>query len=281
MTDYSVARDFYGRPYVTQDGEPLRYEAGRKTPVNAEPYTRISTLAGTLEDKGGLIDWVAARSMMGVVKSEAIYAQLAHLLSAHSDPWAVKEAKKPLKELLKKAQELGGSDEAAGLGTAFHGLTETLDSGVTPEFIPPKLRPWLDAYEEAMQDWEPIHIEPFVVCDELKVAGSPDRYLRNRTTGKIVCADIKSGSSDPFYPMKVSIQVAIGANSVLYDQETGARTEIDCDIDMGLLIHVPIRSTDGRPRCDLYPLDLVEGWAGAELAADVRDFRGMKKLVKL
>jgi hypothetical protein len=281
MTDYSIVRDYYDRPLVTTDGGPLRYEAGRKTPVNAEPYTRISTLSGALDDKGGLVDWSAARAMIGLAKSDSIHAQVAHLVSAYSDPWAVPSAKKPLKDLVRKAQELGGSDDAAGLGTAFHGLTEVLDGGDAPSFIPRQLADWLRAYAEAMSNWEPVHIEPFVVCDELKTAGSPDRYLRNRTTGEVFAADIKSGTSEPDFPMKVTIQVAIAAHAELYNQETGERTPIECSQERGVLIHAPIRG-GGVPRVDVYDnLDLVEGWRLAKLAVQVREARKFPKLKRI
>lgn len=218
--------------------------------------------------------------MIGIVKSEAIYAQVAHLASAHKDPWAVPAAKKPLKELVAKAQDLGGASDASGLGTAFHGLAETWDkTGVRPEFIPRHLEPWIEARQAALEDFEPFLVEPFVVCDELEVAGSPDRFLRHKETGIVYAADDKSGTSDPDYPLKVTIQVAIAAHSVLYDQRTGERTEVDCDQSVGYLIHTPIKG-GGKPRSTVYPLDLEAGWRYAQLAAEVRAARKFPKLTE-
>lgn len=279
MTDYSVVRDYWGRPYVTADGGPLKYEAGRKTPVNAEPYTRISTLSGGLDDKGGLVDWAAAMAMIGVVKSKSIHAQVAHLVSAHESPWYVPSAKKPLRELVAKAKDLGGAADAAGLGTAFHGLCEELDKGNPPQFVPPDLQPWIDARQAALTDFEPVLIEPFVVNDELKVAGNPDRFLRHKPTGIVYAADDKTGTDEWKYPLEVTIQVAIASRSVLYDQASGERTAIDCDQSRGLLIHTPIRS--GEPCCDLFWLDLNKGWELAGLAAQVRDNKKIDKLERV
>lgn len=215
--------------------------------------------------------------MIGAVKSEAIYAQLAHLVSAHTDPWA--ERKTPMKELVRKAQEAGGSEDASGLGTAFHGLTEVLDGGTDPSYVPRQLEPWLNAYALAMQDWEPVLIEPFVVCDEIKAAGSPDRYIRHKDTGEVYCADIKSGANEPEYPMKVTMQVAIGAHSERYDQLTGQRTRIECSHDRGVLIHAPIRGS--WPHVELYWLDLNRGWELSKLAYQVRESRRLPKLQKV
>lgn len=278
MTDHSIVRDRWGRPYITQNGEPLRYKPGGKTPINAEGYTRISTLAGTLDDKGNLSDWLAARALMGVVKSEALFAQAAHLVSAHKDPWAVPEGKKPLKELVASAQALGGSEDASGLGTAFHGLCEVLDEGRNPQYVPRQLEPWIEARQAAIEEFDPVLIEPFVVNDELKSAGNPDRYLLHRPTGIVYAADDKTGSSEPDFPLKVTIQVAIASRSVLYDQTTGKRTPIKCDQSKGLLVHTPIR--DVRPRSNLYWLDLNKGWEYAKLAVQVREARKLPKLTR-
>ena len=278
MTDYSIVRDFWNRPFVTQGGEALEFVQGRKSPVNAEAYTRISTLSGGLDDKGGLVDWTAAMAMLGVIKSKSIAAQVAHLASAHESPW-YSDGKKPLKELVRKAKELGGADDAAGMGTAFHGICECLDLGVDPQYVPDGMQPWVDARQAAVRGYEPFLVEPFVINDELKVAGNPDRFLKDRETGIVYAADDKTGTDEPDFPLKVTIQVAIASRSVLYDQATGVRTPIDCDQDRGILIHTPIRS--GEPRSVLYWLDLNKGWELAKLAATVRDSKKVGKLEKV
>lgn len=267
MTDETIVRDFWQRPFITTDGGPLQFTPGRKSPTNAEPYTRISTLAGALDDKSGLIDWSSAMAMMGTVKSPAIFAQVAHLLSAYPNPWK-SAGKKPLKDLVRKAKELAGSDDAAGIGTACHGIWECLDKGITPQFIPGTLKPFIDIRQAAMSLFEPVLVEPFVVNDELKVAGSPDRYLRYKPTGIVYAADDKTGADEPSYPDKVTTQVAIASRSVLYDQQTGIRTPIECDQDRGILIHTPISSP--IPECTLYWLPLNHGWETAKLATAVR-----------
>ena len=273
MTDYSVRRDRWDRPYVTRDGGPLKFDGTK--PLNCTPYVRVSTLAGSLDDKAGLVDWAACNAAVGVVRDKALYAGIAHLASAHPRPW-YSEAKKPLKELVARAQELGGASSAADMGTAFHGFTEIVDAGGFPEFAPDELVPWLDAYSAAMADWEVVDAEPFLVCDELEVAGSADRVLRHRVTGQTVVADIKTGTDEPRYPLKVTMQVAAYARSVHYDQQSGDRRELGADLNVGLMIHVPIKTE--TPVCKLYPLDLTTGWRLARLAKQVRELRRMKPL---
>lgn len=279
ITDHSIKRDYFGRPWVSQDGEPLRYEDGRKSPANAVAYTRVSTLADALDDKSGLIDWSAANAAVGIVRDASLYAQLAHLVSAYRDPWQDPVGKKQLKPLVARAQQVAGSDEASGMGTAFHGLSEIVDGGDWPEFAPPPMIPWLRKYQESMADWDVLDTEVFVVNDELQTAGSLDCLVRHRESGRIVVGDKKSGRQDPDYPLKVTVQVAIYAHGERYDQDTGKRAPLheEVDLERGLLIHAPIRG-GGEPRVQLYPLDLVRGWELAKLAVEIRAARKMPKL---
>lgn len=281
MTDLSIVRDRYGRPYVTTDGKPLEYVKGRKSPANAEGYTRVSTLAGTLDDKSNLGDWLAANAMVGMVKDRSIAAQVGSLTSKYTDPWNVPEGKAAIKPLVKRAQEAGGSSEASGLGTAFHELCEVVDEGGWPEYAPTELVPWLHAYRETMSPFAWLDSETFLVNDELKTAGSMDRLFRS-PDGRIVAADIKSGKSDPSYPLKVTLQVAVYANSVRYNQVSGERSPLHPDIDLerGLLIHAPIRG-GGAPKATVYELDLVKGMEFARLALAVRDARSWERKAKL
>lgn len=191
MTDLTVIRDRWGRPYVSNDGGPLKFVKGKATPVNAEGYTRVSTLAGTLDDKSGLLEWSAANAMVGMVKDPSIAAQIGSLASKYDNPWYVPEGKKALKPLIKRAQESGGSDRASGLGTSLHEFTEVIDEGRWPEFVPPELEPWLRAYEKTMSSVEILDNELFVVNDELKVAGSMDKVIRLKD-GRVVSADLKN-----------------------------------------------------------------------------------------
>lgn len=278
MTDYTIKRDYHQRPWITSDGGPLQYRPDRKSPTNAVAYTRISTLSETLDDKSGLLDWAACNAAVGVVRDPGIFSQIAHLASAHRDPWLIPEAKQQLKPLVKRAQQIAGSEDAAGIGTALHGLTQLVDEGREPEFVPPQLRPWIEKYREALEAWEVLDCEPFLVVDEIQGAGSMDRLLRHKVTGRIVCADIKTGRSDPDYPLKVTMQVAMYSRGQRYNQQTGQRRPLhpEVDLDHGLMIHVPVRT--GEPRATLYPLDLTEGWWLAKIAVQVRAARKMAKL---
>lgn len=272
-----MIRDRWGRPYVSNDGGPLKFVKGKSTPVNAEGYTRVSTLAGALDDKSNLGEWLAANAMVGMVKDPSIAAQVGSLASKYDNPWYVPEGKKAIKPLIKRAQEVGGSDRASGMGTSLHEFTEVIDEGRWPEYAPAELIPWLHAYKERMAEFECLGMELFVVNDELKTAGSFDRLWR-MPDGRVVVADLKSGRSDPQYPAKVQIQVATYANSVRYDQVTGERSPLheDLDVTEGLLVHAPILG-GGKPEVKVYPLDLARGMELARLAVQVREARAWER----
>lgn len=271
MTDDTV-RDQWGRPYVTAGGEPLRM-AGKRA-LNAKPYTRVTTIAGALDDKSGLIDWAACQAAVGAVRAQkdnrALWASMCNLVSSSSNPW--KSSKQQLKGIVAKLRDTAGAADAADLGTAFHGLTETLDRGGTVDYPVEEFEPWLAAYRDAMRDWEIVDAEVFTVCDELEAAGTPDRVLRHRHTGEQVIADVKTGENEPAFPSKVMTQCAIYAHSMAYDQATGRRRALDVSRERGLLIHVPIRS-DSEPFAALYDLDLTLGWELAKTAVYVRQLK--------
>lgn len=258
--------------------EPLKYVPNRKSPTNAEAYTRISKLAGMLDDSQGLIDWVAAHAMLGLVKDEGLHARVTHLSIAHKRPW-YSSGKKPLKELVNRAKDKGGASLASDMGTAFHGVCEEVDKGNVPGYVPRGMQPWVDARKAALEEFEPVLIEPFIINDQLKAAGNPDRYLRHKKTGIVYAADDKTGADEPEYPLKVTIQVAVASRGSLYDQKTGKRTPIECDQSRGILIHTPILTE--TPESTLYWLDLDKGWELAELAAEVRDKKKIAKLQKV
>lgn len=289
MTDYAIVRGASGRPWVTRDGKPLKWVEGSDKPVNAELYNRPSTISGNLDTKENLKQYQQARAAFGIVKDKSIAWQLRALVSEFPDPWT--SAKDEIKSLLRLAEQIGGDQHKAGIGTALHRLCHLRDIGAEIVYPVAQLEPWLDAYANAVHSrYEVLGDEYFVVCDDIDNPGSPedikcagnfDRLLRDKQTGEVVIGDIKSGASDPSYAMKPTIQVAIYARSVCYDQETGKRSPIheELNVSKGVMIHLPFNG-GGSPECTVYPLDLDEGWRLAKLSADITNSRKMRLLKK-
>lgn len=285
VTDYAIQRGPYGKPWVTRDGGPLIWEPGVDKPINGFLYDRPSTVAGNLDNKDNLKTYQQAQAVFGVVRDKSLAWQFRALVSEYDDPWT--HAKQEVKSLLSLAEKIGGDQHKAGIGTAIHRLCHLRDIDADIIYPVDQLEPWLDCYMAAVHSkYEVIGDEFFVVCDDLenpdspsdlRCAGNFDRLLRDRETGEVLVADIKSGKSDPDFALKPTIQVAIYARSCKYDQETGLREQIhpDLNVSKGVLIHLPFNG-GGEPECTLYPMDLDEGWRWAQMSADITKARKMR-----
>jgi len=264
-----VPRDYLGRPKVTppEGGKP-------------KPYTRVSTLAKTLDDQYGLTSWKMRMTAIGVAINPSLLSRVSAVVNSHIDP--VSTGKADLNELVEKATEAAGITRAADLGTAVHTMTEILDNGGTLTNVPDDLAPVLDAYRWGTAELEMLGTEVFVVCDELRAAGTLDRLVR-LPDGRVVIGDVKTGKDEPKYSNGVATQIAVYAHGERYDPATGERTPLHPDLDLttGLLIHLPLLPVDGKQVCDLYPLDLEAGWRKAQLACQVRAERKHPKLQRL
>jgi len=247
-----VPRDRWGRPMILppDGGEPI-------------PYTRASTLAKALDDLSQLMAWKQRKTAEGLIRRPDLLTRVAGAL-ANGDPDTDWQTKRDLNRVCDEATEAAGASKGNSAGTGFHSLTEAIDRGEEPLFVPPADVPRLDAYRAATAGYKALDAEVFVVCDELQVAGSFDR-LWLCPDGRIRVGDLKTGKSEADYPLATTIQVSIYAHGWRYDPADGSRYGLGGDLDLttGLLIHMPPRGG-----CDVIPLDLVKGWHAARLAAE-------------
>jgi hypothetical protein len=248
VTVLEIARDRYGRPLVIPPagGKPI-------------PYTRCTTFVGVLEDTSNLTKWKQRMTAIGLT----LRPDLALAVAAH------RADKSKLNKIVDEAMEAAASSAAATTGTALHSLTEQIDRGINPGSIPAAYGPDLDAYEFATAPLMPLHIEQFVVHDGLQVAGTPDRVVEYKDA--LYIADLKTGSIE-WGMGKIAMQLAVYANSQLYDVETGERASLNVDTRRALVIHLPA----GQGRCDLVWVDIAEGWRAVQVAAEVRKHRQHK-----
>ena len=268
---------------------------GRKTwwySKQAEAYGRASGIGKYLDDASNLIPWAACQAAIGTVLDKSARSEIVSLINEFDrDPWGG-GGKDRLKSAVDKARQTAGAEVASTAGTEFHQYTELIDMGKTPTIVQDEFVPLVDKYVAATEPLEFLDAEPFVVCDELKVAGSIDRIVRvpklvnesgdvHPISGKVVVADLKSGRHDNRYGLKPTVQVACYANSVRYDQASGVRSPIheDLSTDWGLLLHFPIMMDD--PQVGFYPLDLRFGWQAACVALWVKELRKPMELKRL
>lgn len=274
-------------------------------------YSRVSTIAKALDDKSGLINWQASMAMIGLMKSDALQAQVLSMMAKGGNIYH--ENKKPLAEIMDQATNLAGAGDAATKGTSVHTFTEMVDSETLDwAFVPEALKGPLDAYAEATAKFRVVDQEVFVTVDEpvgaygeysLQAAGSLDKLLMVEGLGCVV-GDVKTGANEPKYPLGCTAQVATYARGLRYrdDRFRGTPEFSDGVADgngvsfrkalgegvsheFGLMIHLPLepRVVRGKSRfvCDVFVLDLVHGWRAIETAVFVREVKRVPKLVKL
>lgn len=251
MTD--ITRDRWDRPLIIP--------TGGGSPVG---YTRVSTLAKALDNLNMLMAWGERKTAQGLLQRSDLMTRLAGVL-ANGNPDTDLNTKRMVNNICKEAKEAAGASTGRSAGTGFHHLTEAIDKGMEPLFVPESDRPRLDAYRKAMAPYEVLDVETFVVCDEARAAGTFDRLLRC-PDGKVRVGDLKSGKSEADYPLATTMQLAIYAHGKRYNPETGERTPLhpDLDVTQGLLIHMPPKGG-----CRVITLNLDKGWRAARLASEV------------
>lgn len=245
-----IGRDRWGRPLITPP-------AGGK----AVPYTRVTTLAKTLEEQSALAAWKQRMTLVGVTLQPHIALAAA----------AARDDKKKLNDLAEQALAAAQAGAKAEIGTALHKLTEKLDKGEDIGPIPAEYQADLDAYQAATDGIEWLALEQFLVVDDLQVAGTADG-IGVLPDGRTVIADKKTGSID-YAGLSIAVQLACYAHGQAYDITTGQRTPIDVDQATGVVIHMPA----GSGQAVLYDVDLNAGWEAALTSDYVRKMRGQCK----
>lgn len=254
MTPTPLARDRYGRPLVIPPG-------GGK-PV---AYTRCTTFVSALEDTTALTKWKMRQVALGLATRSDLYA----MVSASADD------KNALNRVCEDAMEAAKSSAAANTGTAIHKFCELVDAGAQVQSVPADHRADVEAYLRATANLTHEHSETFMVQDDLKVGGTPDRLSRT-PDGRLVVVDIKTGSVE--YGMgKIAQQLAMYSRSRLYDPDTGERRDLDIHQAVGYVVHVPA----GTGRSSVHIVDLNAGWEGVLMSAQVREWRKRKNLSSL
>ncbi|MFY1688193.1 hypothetical protein [Plantactinospora sp. WMMB782] len=284
-----VPRDRYKRPliHVPNECSLCKGTAKKAQEHKLIPYTRTTTFNDCIEDKSALGRYDKRNVLLGATKAPELVAEAQWL-----DPEDPAD-KKRLNEIAEKLVSLSGADAKREKGSDLHEMSEYVDRGEPlPEAIRRKGRPLtpvteadvadMAAYKLATIDLEVQHIERLVVCDELRVAGTPDRVIYYHGPGPDglvidgnLIADLKTGTLE-YGALKMAIQLAIYARGEFYDSETMTRSPMpEIRRDWGIIINLP----PGSETAELHWLDLSVGWDAALLARDVRAMRNMTKKV--
>jgi hypothetical protein len=250
-----IPRDRYGRPTLSPKG--------KKT---AKAYTRVTTLAETLDDRYNLEKWKQRQVAVGLMLRPDLLALVA----------AQQNDKGSLDRTCNDAIDAAKGGAAGNTGTALHALTERLERGEDLGHIPEVLRADLDAYRACMDRHgiEVVEVEQFVVCEALEAAGTLDRLMK--VQGRLCIGDVKTGAGAIDYGLpSIAIQLAIYANAETSWTPVGGHVDRPVvDRSRAYIIHLPA----GTGTCELVEVDIVAGWEAAKTAAWVRSWRKRKDL---
>jgi hypothetical protein len=298
MTDYSVARDYFGRVLVMPPGaEPIAGEwvtsknnkrFFRAEQKEAKGYGRTSSAAEHLKGGGdGLANWKASMAAIGTVMSKTVQAEIATLINEfNGDPWNLgddggwRSGKRRLLDAIEKATDLAGSNSASSRGTEFHLLGELVNRGQVPTIVRDELVVPLKHYQQRVAPLRFLHQEMLIVNDEIERCGSAD-YLVEVPAGTpgpdgqplgepwVVASDLKTGKHDANYPIGVTAQLAGYGKGLLYDQASNERKPLHPNLnsDWGVMIHFPLAAK--KPEVKFYWVDLNAGLRLAKLNNEV------------
>jgi len=267
-----LPRDRWGRPLIT----PI--EGGE-----AVAYQRVTTFVGPLEDTYHLGQWQMRMVALGMAKRRDLQIAAA----AITDP-KDRYQKRTLNDLAKNAMEAANGSAAATTGTALHSLTELIDQGIEPQYVPEEFIADLNAYRTITAGIEFLDAEGFCVRDDLRVGGSYDRIAffpepLRAPDGELISTviwDLKTGGSTEaglFGMNKIAMQLGVYANSVKYDHTLGTRTPLPGDPSKkwGVVCHLPAQSGAAQ----LLWVNIEAGWEAAQtLAPGVHAWRKRKDL---
>lgn len=234
---------------------------------NPTPYTRATTIAGTIEDRHHLEQWQQRMVAYGLAQRPDLLA----LATTHNPT----DDKTTYNDITQKAMETAKAGAAAAHGTALHRATQMLDSGTPLEQIPTQFHERLTTYRNKLNDTgiqiHPAGIEQIIALDGWKIAGTADRLPVTLPDNRRVVADLKTGKLADYSWLSISIQLAIYANhDTTYNPATDTRgPRIDVDRDEALIIHLP--ANEGP--CQLHLIDIRQGWDYLITAMDVREHR--------
>ena len=271
-------RDRWGRYLVVppEGGQP-------------EGYTRVTTIAKSADDGGGLIPWKATLAVVGSLRRPGILASWQALMAEHPDPW-YSPAKDQCKQLVEQAAEAGGATDRADIGTALHALIEQSVKNGWAEMpiVQPGMQADIDAYRRTLDSAGirvlPEYVERIVVLDEHRAAGTSDNLAIEVPGHGLLVGDLKTGTDLRYSWQAIAVQLAAYANAdAMYTQGSAANGSSDrrepmpaVSKEVGLVIHLPA----GEARCELHLIDLVAGWEAFQMSMDIRRWRSRKNLAR-
>jgi hypothetical protein len=235
-------------------------------------YSRASKMGKILADTYHLDRWNERMIMKGAGLRPDLVA-----LAASLD---VTDDKEELQSLADSAKEAAGSKVGANMGTALHKHCERLDGGEDMSKVPMTLgtRNALDVYRQTMAEYgfviDPALMERIVLNKKLDIMGRLDRVLMDPEFWDLPrIGDLKTQKTMDFGALEIAVQLSIYANAEwMWNFDTKSWEEFpQMDIEYAHVMHLPV----GKNLCEMFRVDIANGWRCAKLAMNVRRSRNV------
>lgn len=237
-------------------------------------WTRVSTIANVLRESFMLDQW----KYRMIAKGMGIRQDLA-MLAANLD---VKNDRDDLQEIADKAMEAAGAGVGANLGTALHGYCERLDRGedLTKEVMHSTTKRALSRYRNAMLKnglvTDPTLMERVVLNHEYGIVGRLDRILNDPEFWDVPrIGDLKTQKTMDFGGLEIAIQLALYAHAeYIWNEDEGKwETFPEMNLKNAIVMHLPAQGDE----CEIYDVNIDDGWKCVRLAMNVREARKIGK----
>jgi hypothetical protein len=249
-----------------------RYRLPHPTKEVLTSFTRVTTIAKTLDDTYNLEQWAKRNVLTGMTKSPALVAAAT---AAVNDGATVKD----LNAIVAEAEVAAGARRASEFGTAVHAWLEYVDHGLClPSQVPEEFRPWVDAYLQHALGRNcliapPEYTERIVVNLAAGAVGTLDRIFQ-LPDGTYCLGDVKTSKADSlrYGYLTFAIQLAAYASADLMLSLDGKSWEPMPPLrqDFAVLAHVP---SDDPSLASAVTFDLEAGRVGLAESVKVREMR--------
>lgn len=250
--------------FVYTDDPHAYHVSGRKAPG-------ASTTAKIVADTFLVEKWAKRQVAIGV----ALDANIAENIACHVDNDTRVNA------FVEDALKVAGAHRKADRGTQAHRALQMTLLGQRDQLLTAQqhadaraLQNTLDRYGLEPTEW----VERFIYYPECNLCGRFDAVLRNRA-GELVMTDLKTGLNAVRYPHATCVQLAFYRNAPwvgLAVEVAGNKSTVTqwgrLPVIRGDIGYV-MQLEPGADVGEVYELNIAHGWAGAQLALDVREWR--------
>lgn len=243
---------------VERDTPPItggRYRIPDPETGKKRGWTRMSTLAKTLDDDTAITKWEKANVARGLLADPGMLTRI-------SDP----------RDLVAAAGRRGGDYLKADLGTAMHTALERhvlgLDNTGLPAPYDQDLAVIVDALARHRIVADPNYLEAVMCYPAFEAAGRLDLCAKGPWGDTLRVCDLKTGSTD-FGIGVWAAQLAGYARAPYHWRDGELHPAFARDAEVGMIIHAPL----GQATCHIYELDLIQGHEILTAAHEARRIR--------